>query len=72
MPAWREIVRDRFQARAWRDKVLGVKTGSNPNSSSLGVDVTLLLAAGVAAGLLCQVGGVLVRWACSRRKDRPA
>jgi hypothetical protein len=50
--------------------VLAVKTGSNPNSSSLGVDVTLLLAAGAAAGLVCQVGGALVRWALSRRKDR--
>lgn len=61
--------------RAWiasrrqRGRVLAVKTGSNPNSSSLGVDVTLLLAAGVAAGLLCQVGGALVRWAWARRRD---
>ncbi len=45
-----------------RGKVLSVKTGSNPNSSSLGVDVTLLLAAGAAAGLLSFLGGSLIRW----------
>lgn len=52
-----------------KGKVLAVKTGSNPNSSSLGVDVTLLLAAGAAAGLLSFLGGTLVRWV-KWRKDR--
>lgn len=55
--------------RAGRGRVLAIKTGSNPNSSSLGVDVTLLLGAGAAAGLLCALGGGLVRWAW-RRRDR--
>jgi hypothetical protein len=50
-------------------RVLMVKTGSNPNSSSLGVDVTLLLAAGVGAGLLCMLGGSMVRWVLRRRGD---
>lgn len=50
-------------------RVLMVKTGSNPNSSSLGVDVTLLLAAGVGAGLLCMLGGSMVRWVMGRRGE---
>jgi hypothetical protein len=50
--------------------VLSVRTGSNPNSSSLGIDVTLLLAAGAAAGFLSLVGGTLVRWAVGRKRDR--
>lgn len=32
-----------------RPRVLGVRFGANPNSSSLGVDVTFLLFGGVAA-----------------------
>ncbi len=52
-----------------RGKVLAVKTGSNPNSSSLGVDVTLLLAAGAAVGLLSFLGGTLVRWANWSKKQ---
>ncbi len=55
---------------ARRGRVLAVKTGSNPNSSSLGVDVTLLLAAGVAASLLSLLGGTLVRWVVGRRREK--
>jgi len=51
-------------------RVLSVRTGSNPNSSSLGIDVTLLLAAGAAAGLLSFLGGTLVRWAVRRKRDK--
>jgi hypothetical protein len=32
-----------------RPRILGVRFGANPNSSSLGVDVTFLLFGGVAA-----------------------
>lgn len=58
--------------RTGRGRVLSVRTGSNPNSSSLGIDVTLLLAAGAAAGLLSLVGGSLVRWVVGRKRDPKA
>lgn len=58
--------------RPRRGRVLSVRTGSNPNSSSLGIDVTLLLAAGAAAGLLSLLGGTLVRWVAGRRRDPKA
>jgi len=53
-----------------RGKVISVRPGSNPNSSSLGVDVTWLLASGAFAGLLTLFGGTLVRWALRRRKGK--
>jgi hypothetical protein len=51
-----------------RGKVISVRTGSNPNSSSLGVDVTWLLGGGALVGLLTLVGGTLTRWALRQRK----
>ena len=54
-----------------KGRVLAVKLGSNPNSSSLGVDVSLLLGAGAAASLLCLLGGSLARWIWRGRKVKP-
>ena len=50
--------------------MLAVKLGSNPNSSSLGMDVTLLLAGGAVVSLLSLVGGTLARWILGRRKSK--
>jgi len=55
-----------------RGRVLSVRLGSNPNSSSLGVDVTLLLAGGAAVGLVCLLGGAVARFMLRRRAARPA
>lgn len=51
-----------------RGKVLAVKLGSNPNSSSLGIDVTLLLGGGALVSLLSLVGGTLARWVLRGKK----
>ncbi len=51
-----------------RGKVLAVKLGSNPNSSSLGIDVTMLLGGGALVSLLSLVGGTLARWALRKKK----
>jgi len=45
-----------------RGKILAVKWGLNPNSSSLGVDVTFLLFGAAFVSLLTPVVGALVRW----------
>jgi hypothetical protein len=47
--------------RADRGRILAVRWGLNPNSSALGVDVTLLLVGSVAIALLTPIVGVLVR-----------
>ena len=49
--------------------LLAVRSGSNPNSSSLGVNVTWLLLGGALAGVLALVGGTLARWVLSRRNE---
>ena len=48
-----------------RGRVLAVKWGYNPNSSSLGVDVTFLLFGMAAVALLTPIISLLIR---SRRK----
>jgi hypothetical protein len=48
-------------------RVLAVKWGLNPNSSSLGVDVTFLLFGAAAVSLLTPVVSALVRWRRSVR-----
>lgn len=48
-------------------KILAVKWGLNPNSSSLGVDVTFLLLGATVVSMLTPVIGALVRW----RRVRP-
>jgi hypothetical protein len=51
-----------------RGRILAIKWGMNPNSSSLGVDVTFLLVGATALALATPVIGALLRW----RRPRPA
>jgi hypothetical protein len=57
-----------MEKRRSKGKVLAVKLGSNPNSSSLGVDVTLLLGGGALVSLVALVGGTLARWVLRGKK----
>jgi len=50
-----------------KGRILAVKWGLNPNSSSLGVDVTFLLFGAAAVSLLTPVVSALVRWRKSVR-----
>lgn len=45
-----------------RGRILAVKWGMNPNSSSLGVDVTFLLFGAAAVSMLTPVVGALLRF----------
>ena len=54
-----------------RGRILAVKWGMNPNSSSLGVDVTFLLVGASAVALLTPIIGALIRLRRSRI-DTPA
>jgi hypothetical protein len=45
-----------------RGKILAIKWGMNPNSSSLGVDVTFLLVGATALAMVTPVIGALLRW----------
>jgi hypothetical protein len=51
-----------------RGKVLAVKWGYNPNSSSLGVDVTFLLFGLLIVTLLTPLVGLLLRFSARARK----
>lgn len=53
-----------------RGRVLSVKLGMNPNSSSLGVDVTFLLFGMAALAVLVPLLGFLLRF-IPRHQDRP-
>jgi hypothetical protein len=58
----------RLHARLWRrGRVLAVKLGYNPNSSSLGADVTFLLLGAAAVSVLGPVAAAAVRLALRRR-----
>jgi len=50
-----------------RGRILAVKWGMNPNSSSLGVDVTFLLFGAAALALATPVLGAILRW----RSNKP-
>lgn len=52
---------------AGRGKILAVKWGYNPNSSSLGVDVTFLLFGMAIVTFLTPLLGLLLRWQIRRR-----
>jgi len=52
-----------------RGRILAIKWGMNPNSSSLGVDVTFLLVGATALAAVAAVHGSLRRW---RRCPAPA
>jgi hypothetical protein len=45
-----------------RGRILAVKWGMNPNSSSLGVDVTFLLVGATALAIATPLIGALLRW----------
>ena len=55
--------------RRRRGRVLAVKLGLNPNSSSLGVDITFLLFGAAAVSLMTPVLSALLRW--RRPADAP-
>lgn len=54
-----------------RGKVLAVKLGYNPNSSSLGADVTFLLLGSAAVSVLGPVIAAAVRLALRKRPPPP-
>ena len=45
-----------------RGRILAVKWGMNPNSSSLGVDVTFLLFGATAVAMATPIVAALLRW----------
>ena len=51
-----------------RGRILAIKGGMNPNSSSLGVDVTVLLVGATALAVVTPLVGALLRW---RRRGSP-
>ncbi len=53
--------------RRRRGRILAVKWGYNPNSSSLGVDVTFLLFGLSFLTLLTPLLGLFLRWQARRR-----
>lgn len=54
-----------------RGKILAVKLGYNPNSSSLGVDVTFLLLGAMAVTILTPIVGFLLRLLRAPRPQLP-
>ncbi len=58
--------------KARRGRILAVKWGMNPNSSSLGVDVTFLLLGATAVALATPVIGALLRARRPRLDPAPA
>lgn len=54
-----------------RGKILAVKWGLNPNSSSLGVDVTFLLVGAAAVAIATPVVAALLRWRKGRSGAPP-
>ena len=60
MPKTRDTRYARVVAK--RGRILAVKWGMNPNSSSLGVDVTFLLVGATALAIVTPVLGALLRW----------
>jgi len=59
--------------RRWigRGRVLGVKLGYNPNSSSLGADVTFLLLGAASVSILGPLMAAAVRLALRRPPPSP-
>ena len=55
-----------------RGRILAIKWGMNPNSSSLGVDVTFLLVGATALAAVTPVIGALLRWRRRVKVDEPA
>ncbi|MEO6773016.1 MAG: hypothetical protein ABI467_08320 [Kofleriaceae bacterium] len=56
-----------------RGRILAIKWGMNPNSSSLGVDVTFLLVGATALAIVTPIVGTWLRWRASKpRVNAPA
>jgi hypothetical protein len=55
-----------------RGRILAIKWGMNPNSSSLGVDVTFLLVGATVLAAVTPVIGALLRWRRPARVDEPS
>lgn len=55
--------------RAKRGRILATKLGFNPNSSSLGVDITFLLFGATAVSLMTPIIAALLR---AKRKPKDA
>ena len=55
-----------------RGRILAIKWGMNPNSSSLGVDVTFLLVGATALAMVTPVIGALLRWRRPVRVEAPS
>jgi hypothetical protein len=55
-----------------KGKILAIKWGMNPNSSSLGVDVTFLLLGAAALSMATPVIAALVRWRRVKNDVPPA
>jgi hypothetical protein len=62
----------RWFGKGGHGRILGVKLGYNPNSSSLGVDVTFLLFGMAAITVLTPVLGLLLRLFSLGRRRLPA
>jgi hypothetical protein len=56
----------RYHLEVRRGRILAIKWGMNPNSSSLGVDVTFLLASATMLAAVTPVIGALLRLAATR------
>ncbi len=54
-----------------RGRILAIKWGMNPNSSSLGVDVTFLLLGATALAVVTPVIGALLRWRSKPAEPQP-
>lgn len=54
-----------------RGRILAIKWGMNPNSSSLGVDVTFLLVGATALAIVTPVIGALLRWRSNKPEATP-
>jgi hypothetical protein len=52
-----------------KGKILAVKWGMNPNSSSLGVDVTFLLIGAAALSITTPLIAALLRWRRAKNED---
>ena len=55
-----------------KGRILAIKWGMNPNSSSLGVDVTFLLVGATALAMVTPIVGALLRWRRPLRVEVPA
>lgn len=57
-----DVVGRGYSGSVKRGRILAIKWGMNPNSSSLGVDVTFLLVGATALAMVTPILGALLRW----------